>query len=139
MMLCACVHEGDVLLHAPTRQLNPCFSSNEATFTFLQVRRKAAVQMKGRVLAAMWVQNSELGSKIPSASCLASLPSAWLWSFAQWSGALDGHTRSPWQQGNAAEGGGHIILTSSSDRHLIADVLVLVQSKSPVVLHLGAA
>lgn len=75
MMLCACVHEGDVLLHAPTRQLNPCFSSNEATFTFLRVRRKAAVQMKGRVLAAMWVQSSELGSKIPSASCLASLPS----------------------------------------------------------------
>lgn len=30
-------------------------------------------------------------------------------------------------------------MASSSDTHLIADVLVLVQSKSPVVLYLGAA
>lgn len=47
-------------------------------------------------------------------------------------GALDDHL-------TTGEGGGHIIMTSSSAAHLIADVLVLVQSKSPGVLHRRAA
>lgn len=75
-----CMKVIHVLMHAPASEVNTCFRSNEATFSFGWVRLKAAVEMKGRVPAVIWknktrVQNGELCNKIPSASRLPSLPS----------------------------------------------------------------
>lgn len=88
MMQCACVHEGDPCSNACTSLgTEHVLPRQRGHVQFHWVRRKAAVEMKGRVLAVgcknkTRVQNCELCTKIPSASSLSSL-SAWLRSVPQ--------------------------------------------------------